>query len=325
MSVSDPRTPFEGLNSWLREVRQTNKMETYKARKTDANRFAYWCGFEDVVPAEASSRDVHRYLISLLDIYSESTTKGAYDALSGFYGWLASPVAPEEFAREEDATEDLARKKYKPRREDGGPDADPMEEDDEIVYVSAEEVDVLAEHAPAPGLKSELMIRLMYQTGVRQSELVRIQLEKINRDEREIRVRSPKTDDWRTVYYKPSLDFLLRRWIESERQKVNTAPESPFLFPGPRTKRHRPDYVNGVVTAAAENAGIQEVKSTDASGREQSRITSHSLRHGFAVRAVKSGMNIVAVRDLLGHADIETTQVYLQFSDGDTKQQYAKW
>lgn len=323
---SEPYEQFNALVEWLADTREMKAVGTYKARKTDANRFAAWCDEEGITPQEATGRDVHKHIRSLLDLYAENTVKGAFDSLSQFYGWLSSPKASNGIMREDDPTEELERREYKPRDDaDNDPDADPADDEQEILYATPEDVETLVEHVHPPGLKHELMIRLMYQTGVRQSELVRIQVEKIDTQSRDIRVRSPKTGDWRMVHYKPSLDFLLRQWLESERDMVNTAPDSPYLFPGPRTKRHRPRHVNRLVTEAAEKAGIQKVVSTDANGRERHYYTSHSLRHGFAVRAMQNGMNIIAVRDLLGHMDISTTQIYLRFADDDTKKEYEKW
>jgi integrase/recombinase XerD len=68
-----------------------------------------------------------------------------------------------------------------------------------------------------------------------------------------------------------------------------------------------------VVTTAAENADMQEIKFVDAAGMERQKITSHDLRHSFAVHFVRNGGDIRTLRDLLGHASISTTEKYLRF------------
>lgn len=321
---SDHSTGFPQLDAWLKDVHEMKAAGTYDARKTDSNRFAEWCEREDVDPAEAEGADVHSHLREMKGEYAPNTCAGAFDSLSVFYSFLSSPKAPAELRRDNDPTAELNRAEYEAEHNEQDPDADP-EREDELKFVTTAEVETLADHVPVPSLKNELMIRLMFQTGVRQSELVKIQVDKIDREDRTIRLYSPKTDDWRTVFYQDSLDVLLDHWLDHERQAVATAEESPYLFPGPRNKSHRPRYVNGIVTQAAENAGIQECKGEDAVGRQLSKITSHSLRHGHARRAVRSGVPLPGIKATMGHADISTTQKYLIFATEDHREAYENW
>jgi site-specific recombinase XerD len=68
-----------------------------------------------------------------------------------------------------------------------------------------------------------------------------------------------------------------------------------------------PQQIERMVCAAAEKAGIQELD--EGTGRH--KITPHALRHTFATRHLRAGLNIREVQDLLGHANIATTEVYL--------------
>jgi integrase/recombinase XerD len=98
-----------------------------------------------------------------------------------------------------------------------------------IVYITPEEKEALVENVPTPTLRNELVIRLLWQTGVQKSELVEIELENIDRDEWSIKVWSNKTREWRTVLYQTSLDFLMEQWLDGgHRDSYVPAGDSPY-------------------------------------------------------------------------------------------------
>jgi len=84
-------------------------------------------------------------------------------------------------------------------------------------------------------------------------------------------------------------------------------------------------HINEIVKDAAENAGIQNVINRDALDRSRHRITAHALRHGHAVTALKSGIDVRTVQKHLGHTDIETTMEYLQLIDDDVMEAYQRF
>lgn len=79
-----------------------------------------------------------------------------------------------------------------------------------------------------------------------------------------------------------------------------------------------PQYVNRVVTQAADNAGIQRTYATTANGDDRAEVTSHVLRHTFAMHAVKNGLDTRWVKEQLGHDDISTTIDMYLHEDGET-------
>lgn len=80
-----------------------------------------------------------------------------------------------------------------------------------------------------------------------------------------------------------------------------------------------------IVKPVAEAAGIKEVLYTDKSGGKQYRVTPHALRHGHAVHAVKSRIDVRTVQQHLGHAGLEMTMNYLQLIDDDVKEGYREF
>jgi len=194
---------------------------------------------------------------------------------------------------------------------------------EEVTYLTPEEVDQLADHAPNPTLRNELIIRLLYHTGLRRGELARIRLQDLDTNKREIDVHANKTHAIRTVYYKSPLDVILKRWLNVERKALATA-DSEYLFPTYKTDRISSKQVNRTVRKAAEAAGLQEQAITNAAGHEHMKITAHVLRHTFAVQSVKNDMDTRRLQELMGHAKITTTERYLRFDGEDIRDAYRK-
>ena len=73
---------------------------------------------------------------------------------------------------------------------------------------------------------------------------------------------------------------------------------------------------------AAQKAGINEVMYGDKGGGKRWKITLHALRHGHAVEAIKSGIDIRTVQKHMGHSSLEQTMKYLRLIDDDVREQY---
>jgi integrase/recombinase XerD len=187
--------------------------------------------------------------------------------------------------------------------------------------LSEEEVEKLKATVPDPKIRNELMIRLMLQTGMRAGELARLKLDNVNQENHEIYIDESKSEA-RTVGYQPSLSMLMDQWIHGGHRDVVDTDDSPYLFPTRQSQRIKINRINDVVKTAAEEAGIQEELYEDANGHTRYRITSHSLRHTFAIMALspsvgERSLNIGYLRDVMGHEDISTTQEYLQYLNED--------
>ncbi|SDY41247.1 tyrosine-type recombinase/integrase [Halopenitus persicus] len=186
----------------------------------------------------------------------------------------------------------------------------------ELHYLLPEEVKSLRENVTSPTLRNELIIRLLYQTGLRRAELAETRVEDIDTDSRTINVRATKTHLNRTVRYQPNLDTLLSRWLNVNRPALATA-GSEYLFPTSHSERIYPEYINQIVKDAADAADLQDDVFTDAGGRTHVKITAHTLRHSYAVQSLKNGMDTRTLQKLMGHAQIETTEKYLRLSKDD--------
>ena len=130
-----------------------------------------------------------------------------------------------------------------------------------------------------------------------------------------IRVRQGKGKKDRYAMLSPRLLEVLRCWWRSRRpagQRQNTSPED-WLFPGWRKGHHmNTESLQTVCREAARAAGLSK------------RVTVHTLRHSFATHMLDAGADLRAVQELLGHANLSTTQIYTHITPERLKKVYEK-
>jgi integrase/recombinase XerD len=163
------------------------------------------------------------------------------------------------------------------------------------VILSSEEVIALLQAAPS--LRDKLLLGLMYATGMRVSEVVRVRWRDVDFDRRLINVWQGKGRTDRQVTLPVCFESLLTslsKGFEAE----------DFLFPsenGTRRDRHlSPRTAQRVMERAVRIAGIKK------------KATPHSLRHSFATHSYEDGCDIRRIQKLLGHMRLETTTIYVK-------------
>jgi integrase/recombinase XerD len=192
----------------------------------------------------------------------------------------------------------------------------------DLQYLTPAEVQQMIENR---SVRDELLMRLMFQTGMRVSEVTHVRVDDVNRTDRSIRIRGKGAKN-RTVAYQPSLDVLLNQWLNVHREAVFHAPNSVYLFPTRNSERISALTVRDIVVKAAEDAGLQDVYDTSVDGHELRLITPHTLRHSFAMAALDRGMNLKLLSSALGHADVSVTaDTYLHVSDKEIIQGYRNF
>ncbi|TGQ57595.1 site-specific tyrosine recombinase XerD [Mesorhizobium sp. M1C.F.Ca.ET.193.01.1.1] len=147
-------------------------------------------------------------------------------------------------------------------------------------------------------LRLHALVEVLYATGLRVSELVGLPVTVAQRDDRFFMVRG-KGDKERMVPLSAKARDAMRAWL-AERAARPAHAESPFLFPASSDSGHlsRQVFARDLKGLAAR-AGIASAK-----------ISPHVLRHAFASHLLQNGADLRAVQQLLGHADISTTQIY---------------
>jgi integrase/recombinase XerD len=309
MTLQDP------IQEFLTDVERAKSDRTHKARLSDLRAFNDYLEANDLEVLEVETKHLHMWLREESTDLAGKTVESRYGSVKLLYDFLANVL--DEI--EENPVEDL-----KPTRE-FTTNGSKKHEGEEVSYVTPEEVDSMVECVRKPEFRNELLIRLMFQTGMRRGEVRLVKVDNIDREARSIRIYAPKTDEYRTVFYQSDLDFLLDNWIDIYREKYEPAKRSPYLFPSNRSEKISENAISEIVREAAREAGIQETLYTDAKGDPRYRVTAHTLRHGHAVHALKSGVNIRAVAEHMGHSDIETTMQYLQLVESDIREAYREW
>jgi integrase/recombinase XerD len=173
-------------------------------------------------------------------------------------------------------------------------------------------------------LRERLIVELLWQTGVRASELsglkeshTKIHETKEDYEEDQIRVYTKKINtknNWRWVFVSPGTRRRIDRYIETERKNYAPHEDSPYLLITERSDQMAEVTINKKFREIAERAGIQYVLWEDAAGRPRYKFHPHAARHSFAIHRVRAGMNLEFLRQLLGHESCDTSAWYLQFA-----------
>jgi integrase/recombinase XerD len=147
-------------------------------------------------------------------------------------------------------------------------------------------------------LRLHALVEVLYATGLRVSELVGLPVTVALRDDRFFIVRG-KGDKERMVPLSAKARAAMRAWLAARAERPAFA-ESPFLFPASSDSGHlsRQVFARDLKGLAAR------------SGIAAAKISPHVLRHAFASHLLQNGADLRAVQQLLGHADISTTQIY---------------
>jgi integrase/recombinase XerD len=166
----------------------------------------------------------------------------------------------------------------------------------------ASERDGLSKPARLKALRMRCLIELLYATGLRVSELIALPLSAATTRERFLVVRG-KGDKDRLVPLNEAAREAGLAYLEALRQAGGA--DSRWLFPS--------DGESGHLTRQAFARDLKSL--TAAAGLSPAALSPHVLRHAFASHLLQNGADLRVVQELLGHADIATTQVYTHVLD----------
>lgn len=157
-------------------------------------------------------------------------------------------------------------------------------------------------------LKHRVMLALLYGCGLRNFELRNLHITDLDLDRLQLHVRQGKG---RKDRYVPLCDLLVRGLQEY------LAVERPvkWLFNGHNAQGEAvPLSANGVQWAIREAKRYGEIPK---------QVTAHTLRHSYATHLLEMGMDIMTLKDLLGHVEVQTTLVYLHVSRLEGKKAFS--
>ncbi|HBC89166.1 MAG TPA: site-specific tyrosine recombinase XerD [Lentisphaeria bacterium] len=170
--------------------------------------------------------------------------------------------------------------------------------------LSPAEVDSLLKAFPATGkdpltFRNRTILELMYSCGLRVSETSELKLASLHLNEEIIRVIGKGNKERIVPIGKPAI-ALISRYISEMRPKLLAKgdPNEPNVFVSYRGQPLDRERLWAVVKEAAKIAGINK------------DIHPHTLRHSFASHLLENGADLRIIQEMLGHADISTTQIY---------------
>ena len=183
-------------------------------------------------------------------------------------------------------------------------------------FLSVQDVDKLLEQpnlGTLDGYRDKTMLETLYATGMRVSELVSVPLQNVDLKMQYVIVMGKGSKERMLPLGRTALKYLERYISVVRPQLLHGKPEEvQELFVtswgGPMTRQR----VNELIEAYAKSAGIMK------------RVTPHMLRHSFATHLLNNGTDLRVVQELLGHADISTTQIYTHMDMERLREVYDK-
>lgn len=159
-------------------------------------------------------------------------------------------------------------------------------------------------------IRDKAMLELLYATGIRVSELINLHIADVNLGVGFITCRDEHKE--RMIPFGKVAKQALTTYMNEGRGILLKGKESDWLFTNCNGRPMSRQGFWKIVKFYGEKAGIQ------------ADITPHSLRHSFAAHLLRGGADIHAVQAMLGHSDMATTQMYMNYTKGDTvRQVYA--
>ena len=164
------------------------------------------------------------------------------------------------------------------------------------------------EHRKIAFLRDHAILELLFSTGLRVSELCSLDADiDLTRDELSVRGKGEKV---RVVFLSETAKDAVRSYLKARKDMeealfVDGRPDRPHRITPRDIQRHLKSYV--------ARAGITSV------------VTPHTLRHAFATDLLSNGADIRSVQQLLGHASINTTQIYTHITDSHLREVHKKF
>lgn len=180
--------------------------------------------------------------------------------------------------------------------------------------LTPKEVEILLEQPnvnSTKGVRDKAMLELLYASGIRVSELIALNVDDVNLYMDYI-LSSKDTANERVIPIGKIAVDVLSLYIEKHRMNFLKDSDEKSLFVNYHGKRLTRQGFWKIVRGYTNQAGINK------------NITPHTLRHSFAAHLLQNGADLKSVQEMLGHADISTTQVYTLITKNKIKEVYKK-
>ncbi len=284
---------LEGYERYLAEEKKASP-NTLSSYGRDVNQFLRWLEGEGLTEVQAAQSDVEAYT-RLLSAKGKSaaTVTRSLASLKSFYTYLQRTGRVEVNPAKGIAPAKVERKLPQ--------------------ILTSKEVELFLEQPDASddkGCRDRAMLELLYATGIRVSELIGLDLEHLNLSAGFI--RCPGRGKERIIPLYPAAVRALSDYVCQVRPRMLEEPGEQALFVNMSGERMSRQGFWKLIKHYQEKAGIHK------------EITPHTLRHSFAAHLLENGADLRSIQEMLGHADISSTQIYAQLVNNKLKTVYNK-
>lgn len=284
----------EEYTSFMTNVghKSSNTVESYKRDVTQYITYLYNSGLSDV--AAATKTTVLSYLLSLQKKgKASSTVSRTLASLRSFYMFMV---------QNGNVSVNPTLNLEAPHVEKKMPQ-----------ILSGREVEILLEQPNVTdnkGMRDKAMLELLYATGIRVSELINLEISDVNIPMSFIRCRGGKKE--RIIPIGNKAKDALVKYIEKARLEMIKEKNETALFVNCSGMKLSRQGFWKLIKHYQQEAGIK----TD--------ITPHTLRHSFAAHLLENGADLQSIQEMMGHADISSTQVYSRVVNSKIKDVYSR-
>lgn len=299
----DPEAPETStfFTTWLPTYLDYLRVEkglaenSVKSYALDLRHFGHWLREQKLEVDGVERLHLVRYFQSLRSSgISARSVARALAALRGMYRFFTS----EKWVRE-DPTENVEN----PRLWSNLPKT--------LTFSEVEDLLAAPDRNDPAGLRDAAMLELLYATGLRVSELIRVRVDDLVLDAGFLRTIGKGSKERIVPFGDDARDAILA-WIEKGRGEFDRH-RDPALFLTSRGRGMSRQTFWRKITAYARKAGIRQ------------QISPHVLRHSFATHLLENGADLRSVQMMLGHSDISTTQIYTHVSRARLQKIYEQF
>jgi integrase/recombinase XerD len=162
------------------------------------------------------------------------------------------------------------------------------------------------------GYRDRVILEVLYDTGIRRSEISKIMLNDLDLDGGYIRIHGKGSKD-RVVPLSQRVCEIIRNYILAVRSSFINGDDPGYLILNRWGHRLKGEGINGIVKKYAQSSMVKK------------HITTHTLRHTCATHMLRNGAPLRHIQEMLGHESLESTQLYTRVTINDLKEIHAKY
>ena len=277
------------FKAYLSESKKASS-NTVEAYVRDVKQFLEFCTIADY--SKINVKHIEKYLQGLEK--SEATKVRIIASLRAFFNFLKQTGRVPE-----NPAENIKLKKIKPQK------LGVLDSDEVLLLLAQPDVDDLK------GLRDKAMLELLYATGIKVSELLQVKLNDINLTVGILHLKSQTKERIVPIY--PAALKSIAQYIQNVRPAFVSDDNQEILFTNISGQPMSRQGFWKIIKFYAKKAGIKE------------EITPQTLRHSFAAHLLENGAKLQDIKEMLGHSDISSTQIYAKFVKAKYASKYQKF